>query len=111
MKQASTNISLILLLTGSLLYISGCTQAPDNEISIKADLGATPEVPDNNTVAVADALTAIHVSFKLDPGLTRGTYMGERWISPPSYDSVQTGGTYTVEVRARVLIPRESQWT
>lgn len=31
------------------------------------------------------------VSFKLDPRLTQGMYMGERWVSPLTYTRVQEG--------------------
>jgi len=48
-------------------------------------------------------VTDIQVSFKLDSRITRGMYMGERWVSPPSYESVQTGGIFVVEARATVL--------
>ena len=46
------------------------------------------------------ALTGIAVSFKQDPRLTKGLYMGERWVSPPVYQpAVQEGKTLTVEAR------------
>ena len=46
-------------------------------------------------------LTGINVSFQLDPRLTRGLYMGDRWVSPPTY--VGAVGQDTVMVRAEVL--------
>jgi len=46
------------------------------------------------------ALAGIAVSFKQDPRLTKGLYMGERWVSPPVYQpAVQEGKTLTVEAR------------
>jgi hypothetical protein len=51
-----------------------------------------------------DAIADIRVSFKLDPRLTRGIYMGDRWVSPPTYMSVhQEGHEHTVEARAAAL--------
>lgn len=44
-------------------------------------------------------LTDIKVSFKVDPRLTRSLYMGDRWVSPPTY--VGTNGQDTVEARAK----------
>jgi hypothetical protein len=38
------------------------------------------------------------VSFKLDPRLTQGLYMGDRWVSPPTY----VGATAQDTVEARV---------
>jgi hypothetical protein len=43
----------------------------------------------------------IEVSFKLDSRLTRGMYMGDRWVSPPIFTSVQEGKIATVDVRAQ----------
>lgn len=43
-------------------------------------------------------LTDIKVSFQLDPRLTRGLFMGERWVFPPTY--VGAGGQDTVMARA-----------
>jgi hypothetical protein len=42
----------------------------------------------------------ITVSFKLDPAITKGLYLGERWASPPTHTRVQEGKTCTVEARA-----------
>ena len=39
----------------------------------------------------AAALKGIKVSFQVDPRVTRGMYMGEQWVSPPSYVRVQEG--------------------
>ena len=48
----------------------------------------------------ATGLSDIKVSFKLDPRLTRGMYMGERWVSPPIYSRVQEPGKpLTVDAR------------
>src|SRR3990172_9543958 len=41
----------------------------------------------------------IKVIFKLDPSLTRGMYMGDRWVSPPTYTSSQSGKTATIEAK------------
>lgn len=58
-----------------------------------------------STYAVAEQPKAnikiIKISFKLDPRLTRGVYMGERWVSPPEYIRVQERGKeLKVEARA-----------
>jgi hypothetical protein len=46
--------------------------------------------------------TGIEVSFKLDPRLTRSMYMGDRWVSPPTFTStVQTGKVISVAARAQ----------
>lgn len=44
--------------------------------------------------------TGIEVSFKLDPRLTRSMYMGDRWVSPPTFTIVQVGREAVIEARA-----------
>ena len=49
----------------------------------------------------AASISVIKISFKLDPRLTRGVYMGERWVSPPEYIRVQEKGKeLVVEAKA-----------
>jgi hypothetical protein len=45
------------------------------QVELKKKKQAAPKAP--------GALTGIAVSFKQDPRLTKGLYMGERWVSPP----------------------------
>jgi FKBP-type peptidyl-prolyl cis-trans isomerase len=57
------------------------------------------------TVETASAKTAkaLRIGFKLDPRTTQGLYMGERWVSPPKYNSADTATSVTVEARAAAL--------
>ncbi len=67
---------------------------------------AKQAAPQNKAVPAAmprpAALVDINVSFKLDPRLTRGLYMGERWGSPPTYSGVQEG-VFSVDARVQGL--------
>jgi hypothetical protein len=38
--------------------------------------------------ATGPSLASIQVLFKLDPRITKGMYMGDRWVSPPTYTLV-----------------------
>ena len=51
----------------------------------------------------ASSITDIKVSFKLDPSITRGMYMGDRWVSPPTFTGVQEGKEVMVEARVEGL--------
>jgi hypothetical protein len=42
----------------------------------------------------------LKISFKLDPRLTQGLHMGERWVSPANYVGSQSGSLFTVQARA-----------
>lgn len=46
------------------------------------------------------------VAFLLDPSLTRGIFMGDRWVSPPSYFFAQQGLQYVVQAKAQLIDTR-----
>ena len=83
--QALTTVGFLLAFTGLIPSLDGVARASERKDSAKA------------VASVAD----IKVSFQLDPRLTRGLYMGERWVSPPTY--VGAVGQDTVMVRAEGL--------
>ncbi|MCI0409494.1 MAG: FKBP-type peptidyl-prolyl cis-trans isomerase [Acidobacteria bacterium] len=64
-------------------------------ISIKGTAGDNARASEERDSIKAD-VTGITVSFKLDPRLTQGLYMGERWVSPPTYTTTLD----TVDARA-----------
>lgn len=55
------------------------------------------------TADQARASANFRLSFKLDPSLTRGMYMGDRWVSPPTYTTSQPGKTSTIEAKIESL--------
>jgi len=60
-----------------------------------------PPPPQRPQVRVLGAnLDRLKISFKLDPRLTQGLHMGERWVSPPTYVSTGRGSLLTVAARA-----------
>ena len=103
---------LCLLLSLAIALLSVDADAPilTDEQSITVQSGAKPEAPDQNRlpeeeadheIALANTLTGIQVSFKVDPRITKGLYMGERWVSPPTYASAQEGNQFTVDAKAQ----------
>ena len=48
------------------------------------------------------SITNIKISFKMNPSVTRGMYMGDRWLSPPYYN-VEEGKEISVEALAQGL--------
>jgi len=45
-------------------------------------------------------LDRLKISFKLDPRLTQGLHMGDRWVSPAIFTTTGTGGLVSVPARA-----------
>ncbi len=50
-----------------------------------------------DTAGSAATLARIEIEYKMDPRVSRGLYMGERWITPPTYITTLDN----VEIRAR----------
>lgn len=48
----------------------------------------------------------IAVAFRLDPELTQGMFLGERWVSPPSYLFAQQGMQYVTQARVQYVDDR-----
>lgn len=48
-------------------------------------------------------VVALSILYKLDPRLSGGVHMGERWVSPRLYDIVSGDHTYTIEVMVEAV--------
>ena len=101
------NVLIIAMLGLVLSY--GCKRSSqNNDVSIKTAVAAQP--PQESQIAPADKIapaaagpTSIYVSFKLDPRITQGMYMGDRWVSPSTYTRVGEGKTCIIEAIASVF--------
>lgn len=94
--KAFTKIFLISILISLVVaVIIGTAMASETESSKKADVSEIQKPDEKEAI--------IKLSFKVDPRVTRGMYMGDRWISPPTYLRVGESKECTVETRAEVL--------
>jgi hypothetical protein len=76
---------------------SGGLIGPDATLAFDVELLAIT-TSTSNTIQLKD----IEVSFRLDPRLTRGLYMGDRWVAPPTYSGTRSvGDTYTLDARVQ----------
>lgn len=103
----------VLLAAGAFAVAMGTRdRSADTGASIKPSTGAVhrPHIRDKPgrhaaktafVPATPAAREHMAVAFRLDDSLTRGLYMGDRWVIPPhSYHTVQTGPEYTVKLQA-----------
>ena len=81
-----------LVLVLALAVSASSAQGQDGAVGGPGQKGSTLPQP-----------AAIRVAFKLDSRLTTGLYMGERWVSPPTYSASGAGASVTVDVRASGL--------
>lgn len=67
--------------------------------------------------SAAGSLADIWISFKLDPRITQGLYMGDRWVSPPTYTRVDDASGITIDAMAIGLdadqeqMPIDAAWS
>jgi hypothetical protein len=67
---------------------------------LKAEVTQRKQLAQGERGLAAEA-RAIEVSFMLDPRLTKGLYMGERWIASATYSSTTAAGGEAISVEAR----------
>jgi len=66
----------------------------------------TPSVasqPVTNEAAPVAPNARMVVAFKLDTDLTNGHYLGERWVSPPTFAFAQAGAQYTTHAKLQTI--------
>ena len=83
----ATNIIRLLILATLISFLPAAVSRATRETAAPA----------------ASSVAGIKVSFKLDSRLTQSMYMGERWVSPPTYTGVRDGKEITVDARAEVI--------
>jgi hypothetical protein len=72
--------------------------------AVRPETALLEELPEVRMIRAADSpLDDLKVSFKLEARLTRSLYMGDRWLSPPTYLQVGAGKTCTLEASIRGL--------
>jgi hypothetical protein len=67
--------------------------------ALREELRRQRLLPRSQLAQATAPATNLHLSFKLDPRLTSGMYMGERWVSPATYTCVNAGTTCTIEAK------------
>jgi hypothetical protein len=101
--KALAGFLLSLALTGGTFAGDGdVPQTADHDPgSERADVVPGQQAPETAANPATPILVSIKIYFKLDPQLTRGLYMGDRWVSPPSFTTTRQPGKHgTIEVRA-----------
>ena len=85
-----------LIFEVELISIEGAAGATSAHTRVSASPEAARAEPGP---AAPPALTAINISFKRDPRISKALYMGDRWLGMP-YAQVGEGEQVTVEARA-----------
>jgi hypothetical protein len=62
-----------------------------------------------STQNAAPTTTRMVVTFRLDPAVTRGLYLGDRWVSPPTFHFAQPGTRYIVQAKLQSIDARDDR--
>lgn len=72
--------------------------------SARASAPATESMPTPPAQAAASVRAPrMVVAFRLDPALTRSLFLGDRWVSPPSFAFAQPGTQYVVRAKLQEI--------
>lgn len=112
-EDATVSLALLVLLTGTLAVrevwrrpASGGRVVPVSRVEpVPEAISKPPPTPASTPTGASEpppgGMEAITVSFKLDSRLTRGLYMGDRWVSPKRFSASNgAGDPIAVQVRA-----------
>lgn len=69
---------------------------------------AAPAVAPSTNAAPAASVRPqrrLAVAFRLDPAVTRSLYLGDRWVSPPTFRFAQSGDRYVVQAKLQHVDP------
>ena len=84
------------LATADGLRTAGNYPVPSRQIAPSGAPASAIQRPGQRKPVVA-------VAFRLDPNLTRGMFLGERWVSPPSFFFAQPGTQYVAQGKAQYV--------
>ena len=98
MIRVATLLTLITVLSSC----GGSTRKAETSPAPSTKETTNPVVVSQEEAAPAESsLKNVKVYFKLDSRITRGMFMGDRWVSPPTYaPGPQSGKEYVLDARA-----------
>lgn len=88
---------LIVLLLGGFAATGGLRRFEAVHAADATQLEATAPV------AAPVPAPKLVVAFRLDPELTRGMFMGDRWVTPPTYFFAQEGSRFVVQAKPQQI--------
>lgn len=99
-------VALVLLAAGGFV-LARRLQAPDAPIvpapAVASSSAAQSPPARPNRTASTERPQRLAVALRLDPTLTQGIFMGDRWVSPPDFFFAQPGTRFVVQVKAQHL--------
>ena len=94
MKRTHVGAALIVLLLAGLAATGGMRRFEAVHTADASQLKTTASL-----AAPVAAGSKLVVAFRLDPELTRGMFMGDRWVTPPNYFFAQEGSRFVVQAK------------
>ncbi|NUS39426.1 MAG: hypothetical protein HOQ02_10440 [Lysobacter sp.] len=108
-RRTLLQVGLLVVLGAAGFAVTRRLAPTPQEGEANAAATATPPPAQALVQAEARALTRparLAVAFRLDPALTQGIYLGQRWVSPPEFYFAQPGAQFVVEAKAQDIDAR-----
>lgn len=85
-------------------------QARDGTFAPQAPSAADSQASlSGNTSGATTQAPRMVVTFRLDPAVTRGLYLGDRWVSPPTFHFAQPGNQYVFQAKLQSIDARDDR--
>ena len=98
MRIFSFTVGLVFLAVG--LATAGLRTTAQSPVPLRGS-ASPPKAPP--TQRPGQRKPKLEVAFRLDTDLTRGLFLGERWVSPPSFFFAQPGTQYVAQGKAQYV--------
>jgi hypothetical protein len=93
-------LAVAIIVAWRASHVAPVTVAPpaamDATATRQSQAHAPPDTP-------AQPKLRMVVAFKMDPDIMRGSFLGERWVSPPKFEFAQPGKQYTTHAKLQQL--------
>lgn len=92
-----------VLLTAAYSRRASEVRAHDSALVPQASAAGSQGSLPGNTPGAASQAPRMVVTFRLDPAVTRGLYLGDRWVSPPTFHFAQPGSQYVFQAKLQSI--------
>jgi len=90
-------------------YSRRAPEARGDALAPSAPLAANQQAALAGTQNAAVQAPKMVVTFRLDPAVTRGLYLGDRWVSPATFHFAQPGTRYVVQAKLQSIDARDDR--
>lgn len=95
-------VGVVLLVAAYALWNARHARVPE-VVPVRQATVEAPSAPSEASRVPAQPKQRMVVAFKIDPDLMRGSFLGDRWVSPPTFEFAQPGREYTTHAKLQEI--------